>query len=87
MALFVPIYRGFKLMKVVVWSKPLCPNCDRAKALLTAKSIAYEERTIGDGWTKEQLQEVAPAARSVPQVFIDDQLIGGFNELYEHLKG
>jgi len=72
-------------MKAIVWSKYQCPYCDQAKALLANKGIAYEERKIGDGWTKEDLLEAVPTARSVPQIFLDDQLIGGFTELKQKL--
>jgi glutaredoxin len=68
-------------MKAVVWSKYHCPFCDQAKALLKQKGIPFEERKIGDGYTKEELLESVPTARTVPQIFIDDQLIGGFTEL------
>jgi glutaredoxin len=73
-------------MKAVVWSKPACPFCDQAKALLKLKDIAYEEKIIGDGYMKEDLLEAVPGARSVPQILIDDQLIGGFTELKSHLS-
>jgi glutaredoxin 3 len=73
-------------MKAVVWSKYQCPFCDQAKALLTQKGIEFEERKIGDGYTKEDLLEAVPTARTVPQIFLDDKLIGGFQELNEHLK-
>lgn len=73
-------------MKAVVWSKPACPFCDQAKALLKLKDIAYEEKVIGDGYMKEDLLEAVPGARSVPQILIDDQLIGGFTELKSHLS-
>jgi glutaredoxin 3 len=74
-------------MKAIVWSKPQCPYCDQAKALLTQKGIAFEERKIGSGYTREQLLEAVPAARSVPQIFLDDELIGGFSELKGRLNG
>ena len=68
-------------MKAVVWSKYHCPYCDQAKALLTQKGIVFEEKKIGDGYTKEELLEAVPTARTVPQIFLDDKLIGGFAEL------
>jgi glutaredoxin 3 len=75
-------------MKAIVWSKDPCPFCDQAKNLLTLKGIEYEERNITNGaWTKEQLLEAVPTARTVPQIFLDGQLIGGFNELRSHLNG
>lgn len=68
-------------MKTIVWSKYHCPYCDQAKALLNQKGIAFEERKIGDGWTKEELLEAIPTARTVPQIIMDGELIGGFTEL------
>ena len=72
-------------MQATVWSKDFCGFCDRAKRLLEQKGIKYEERKIGSGWTKEQLLESVPTARTVPQIFLDDQLIGGFTELKQKL--
>ena len=73
-------------MKAVIWSKYQCPYCDQAKALLTQKGYTIEERKIGDGYTKEDLLEAVPSARTVPQIFINEELIGGFTELKQHLE-
>ena len=73
-------------MKAVVWSKYDCTFCDQAKSLLDLKGYEIEERKIGDGYTKEDLLESVPAARSVPQVFIEDKLIGGYNELLKYFE-
>ena len=74
-------------MKAIVWSKDHCPYCDQAKELLKMKSIEFEERNVSKDWTKEQLLEAVPNARTVPQIFLDDTLIGGFTELKQFLKG
>jgi len=74
-------------MSAIVWSKYNCPYCDQAKALLTQRGIKYEERKIGDGYTREELLEAVPNARTVPQIFLDGNLIGGFTELKKHLQG
>jgi glutaredoxin len=74
-------------MKAIVWSKNACPFCDQAKNLLKLKGIEFEERNISTDWTREQLLEAVPDARTVPQIFLDQQLIGGFTELRKHLKG
>jgi glutaredoxin 3 len=73
-------------MKAVVWSKYNCPFCDQAKALLMQKGISFEERKIGDGYTREDLLEAVPNARTVPQIFLDGNLIGGFTELKKYLQ-
>jgi glutaredoxin 3 len=73
-------------MKAIVWSKYQCPYCDQAKALLTQKGIQFEERKIGDGYTKEDLLEAVPTARTVPQIFLGEELVGGFTELKKRLE-
>jgi glutaredoxin 3 len=70
---------------VILWSKYHCPYCDQAKALLKQKGIPFEERKIGDGWSKEELLESLPTARTVPQIVINGECIGGFIELKEYL--
>ena len=74
-------------MKAVVWSKDMCPYCEQAKMLLKTKGIEFEEKKIGYGFTKEDLLEAVPTARTVPQIFLDGNLIGGFQELKTHLQG
>jgi glutaredoxin 3 len=74
-------------MKAIVWSKYHCPYCDQAKALLTQKGIEFEEKKVGDGYSKEELLEAVPNARTVPQIFLDGELIGGFTELKAYLNG
>ena len=73
-------------MKATVWSKYHCPYCDQAKALLEQKGIPFEETKIGDGYSKEELLEAVPNARTVPQIFLDDNYIGGFTELKRHFE-
>ena len=68
-------------MTAIVWSKPNCPHREQAKQLLATKNINFEVRVIGSDWTKEQLLEAVPNARTVPQIFIDNEYVGGINEL------
>lgn len=70
----------------VVWSKDACPYCDQAKALLRLRGIEYEERNIQHEWTKEQLLESVPTARTVPQIFLGECYIGGFAELQRYFN-
>ena len=74
-------------MKSVVWSKDACPFCVQAKALLESRGIEVEERNVSKDWTREQLLEAVPNARTLPQIFLDEVHIGGFTELRKHLQG
>lgn len=68
-------------MKTEIYTKRLCPFCHRAKALLDAKQIAYEEIEISaDAALQQQMQERS-GRRTVPQIFIGDIHIGGSDEL------
>jgi glutaredoxin 3 len=69
----------------IVWSKDSCPFCVQAKALLESKGIEYEERNVSQDWTREQLLEAVPTARTLPQIFLDQELVGGFTELRKKL--
>ena len=72
-------------MKAIVWSKDNCTFCDQAKALLEQRNIAYEEKKIGYGFSREDLLEAVPTARTLPQIFLDQELVGGFTELRKKL--
>ena len=80
------------MTNTVVWSKDNCPYCVRAKLLLQSKGIAYEERRIGadkpDGgvWTREELLEAAPNARTVPQIWLYGEYIGGCDSLEAYME-
>ena len=74
-------------MQAVVWSKDACPFCVQAKALLESRGIKFEERNVSKDWTREQLLAAVPNARTLPQIFLDDNYVGGFNELRRHLQG
>ena len=68
-------------INATIWTKPNCTYCTQAKNLFERKNISYEEKIIGDGVTVEQLKELVPSARTVPQIWLNDNYIGGFQEL------
>lgn len=75
------------MAKAIVWTKDLCNYCTAAKTLLTVKGIEFEERKVGGGYTREQLLEAVPNARTVPQIFLDGNYVGGYTELKALLDG
>jgi glutaredoxin 3 len=67
---------------IVIYSKEQCPYCDMAKNWFKSKNLTYTEHKIGtNGFTKENLLEAVPTARTVPQIIIDGKLIGGWDDL------
>lgn len=75
------------MTSAIIWSRDQCSQCEQAKALLRSQGVQYEERKIGSGWTREQLLEQVPSARSVPQIFLDGMYVGGFSELRTRISG
>jgi glutaredoxin 3 len=70
----------------VIWGKPACPNCDKAKALLESRGVEVQEKKLGTDFELEDIRALIPNVREVPQVFIDDQLVGGLREVVQYLK-
>ena len=74
------------MTEVIVYSKPNCPYCVRAKALLDSYSVSYTEKVVGVDVTREQLLEAAPNARTVPQIIINGEVIGGYEQLSSYIE-
>lgn len=67
--------------KVEIYTKWDCGYCARVKALFGAKGVAFEEYDISLGGAKrDEMRARAPGASTVPQVFINDVLIGGCDD-------
>jgi len=71
------------MARVEVYTTPICPYCVRAKRLLQARGIAYEEFDVGDDPDLRDDVIRRSGRRTVPQIFIDGDPIGGFEELAE----
>jgi len=67
--------------KVIMYSTRFCPYCMRARKLLKNKNIKYEEITLGLGSGLRQEMEQKSGRTSVPQIFINGQAIGGYDEM------
>jgi glutaredoxin len=74
-------------MNAIIWTSPECVWCEKAKRVLNNLNIPYEEKLVGGDYTKEDLLEAVPGARSVPQIFLDGEYVGGFDQLAIRLRG
>jgi glutaredoxin 3 len=70
----------------VVWSKPGCPQCVSAKQLLKTRGIEYEEKNIAEGHKIEDLLALVPNAKTMPQIWLDEEHIGGYSDLQKKLN-
>lgn len=67
---------------VIIYSKATCPYCDFAKQLLKSKNVTYTEIAVDKDPSKlEEMLQKSNNRRTVPQIFINDQHIGGFDDL------
>jgi len=79
------------MSRTVVYSKPQCSFCDKAKHLLKTKNIPFEERIIGKDLTPQQLFEEfeannMPQPRSVPQIILHGKYVGGYDKLVQYIE-
>ena len=73
--------------KIVVYSKNNCVYCTKAKNLLPRLGLVYTERKLEDFESVDALQEaIGKKVRSMPQIVIDDEIVGGYNQLIEYLN-
>jgi len=74
-------------MQITIYSKPNCIYCDKSKALLKGLGLTYEEKMFGkDFKSPEELYEaVGKQVRTMPQIKIDNILVGGYNQLVEYM--
>jgi glutaredoxin 3 len=69
--------------RIVVYSGPGCPFCDRAKALLKKKGASFEDINVrADPAKLEEMMTKSGGKKTIPQIFIGDKHIGGCDELY-----
>lgn len=71
------------MSKVTVYSGPFCPYCDKAKALLARKNVAFEEFNVKEDAVKlQEMLDRSGGRKTIPQIFIDGRHIGGCDDLY-----
>jgi glutaredoxin 3 len=73
-------------MNIFIYTKKGCPNCVTAKLLLKSEGLRFVECDMDDPAVASALQFAHPDARQMPQIFINDQRVGGLAGLQEALK-
>ena len=72
------------MAEVLLYTTTVCPFCTRAKALLNKRAATYQEINLNNHpEQREEMIKKAGGRRSVPQIFINGQHIGGCDDLYE----
>lgn len=73
-------------MKITIYSKSNCQNCDMAKNLLKSKNIDFEEWSIDDEGRRANFMAAYPELKQMPQIWVGDQRVGGFAGLQAALN-
>lgn len=68
-------------MNITIYTKKDCIYCNRAKHLLNTLNLEYDELILDRDFTREELKEKFPEARTFPQIVIDGNNIGGYDQL------
>ena len=72
---------------IEIYGKDNCPYCDRAIALAEKLDVAFTYKKLDRDFTREQLFEQFPGARTFPQIQIDGKAIGGYTEFLTYTHG
>tara|TARA_B100001059_G_scaffold202962_1_gene211218 strand:+ start:3047 stop:3265 length:219 start_codon:yes stop_codon:yes gene_type:complete len=68
---------------ISIYGKDFCPYCDKAVALVEQKGEQYEYKKLGRDFTRDDLMETFPGARTFPQIIYKGEKIGGYDNLVE----
>jgi glutaredoxin len=71
---------------IEIYGKTQCPFCDRAKALCEQRQLKYTYKQLGTDFTREEVLEMFPGARTFPQIKINGTSIGGYDKLGTYLE-
>ncbi len=71
------------MTKIEIFTTPWCPYCSAAKSLLQRKGLAFEETDVTDASLRADMIQRANGRRTVPQIFVGDTHVGGYDDLAE----
>ena len=69
------------MARIEIYTTPTCPYCHAAKALLADKGVDYTEITVLDPELREAMTQRAHGRRTVPQIFIGETHVGGYDDM------
>jgi glutaredoxin 3 len=69
------------MSKVQIYTTDWCPYCNAAKSLLDEKGIPYDEIDVTEADLRMEMVQRAHGRRTVPQIFIGDKHVGGYDEM------
>lgn len=70
---------------IEIYGKPQCPFCEKAKSFCETRGFKYTYKSLGTDYTREELMEQFPNARTVPQIVINGNKIGGYDAFAQYV--
>jgi glutaredoxin len=71
---------------IIIYGKPHCPFCEKAKQFCEIRQISYEYREMDTDYTREELLETFPGSRTVPQIVVNGLKVGGYDGLLKYVE-
>lgn len=71
---------------IEIWGKQNCPYCENAKQLCEANGLTYVYKQLGEDFERDEILAEFPGAKTFPQIKINEDKIGGFDQLFEHIN-
>ena len=71
---------------IEIWSKPQCPFCDAAVQIFETKDLEFKKYILDEDFNREEFTEKFPNARTFPQIIVDGELVGGYQEFNQYVQ-
>lgn len=71
---------------IEIYGKPACPHCDQAKRICEQRELEYKYLQLDTDFTREEVLEMFPGARTFPQIKVNGTSIGGKDQLSTYLE-
>jgi glutaredoxin len=71
---------------IKIYGNKSCPYCKMALALAELKKMKYEYYTLNVDYSKAELLELVPDAKTIPQIFVDETYVGGYTEFEKYVN-
>ena len=70
---------------ITIYGKTACPSCTKAKAFVETRGYQFEYKELNKDFTREELFETFPTARTFPQIIVGFEKVGGYEQMMEYI--
>jgi glutaredoxin 3 len=71
---------------IEIWGKTQCPHCEQAKRFCESRKFNYVYKQLDTDFTREEVLEAFPGARTFPQIKVNGEIVGGFDKLTKYIE-